>query len=308
MSLQLSAYSWHPEGDMDKEKIKAWIQGSRPPFFIATLIPIVIGWLAAREHGLQPQRFLLVLVACFVVHFVTNIANDYFDYIQGTDAGEAIGGSRVIQQGKITPSQLGWAIIVLYFIGFLISLYIVFGLRLYGLAPLILFAFFSSLFYVAPPIRYGYHGLGELFVAINMGPVMVVGTYWVISGVPNLRAFLVSLPVGLMVASILYYQSLPDMKTDEAAGKRTLAVRLGKERAYLLLITWLIIIYLTIIALVVSCILSWLSLLSLLTVPVFIKLIRIVRNTDDWALLDQYGKYVRMLYFLHGIAIIIGVL
>jgi 1,4-dihydroxy-2-naphthoate polyprenyltransferase len=293
---------------MKREILKAWIQASRPPFFIATLIPLIIGWLMARSYGWQVGRFLLVLVACFVVHFVTNIANDYFDYLQGTDSGEAIGGSRVIQQDKITPTQLGWAIILLYFIGFIISLYIVFGLKLYGLAPLILFSFFSSLFYVAPPIRYGYHGLGELFVAINMGPIMVVGTYWVIAGQPSLGAFLVSIPVGLMVASILYYQSLPDMKTDEAAGKRTLAVRLGKKGAFLVLILWLTIIYLTIIALVSSGLLTWLSLLSLLTVPIFFRLFGIMRRTEDWVLLDQYGKYVRMLYFFNGLAIILGVL
>ena len=293
---------------MDKEKIKAWVQASRPPFFIATLIPIVIGWLMAKVYGWNGGRFVLVLIACFVVHFVTNIANDYFDYIQGTDSGSAIGGSRVIQQDKITLTQLGWAIILLYFIGFIISLYIVFGLKLYGLAPLILFAFFSSLFYVAPPIRYGYHGLGELFVAINMGPIMVAGTYWVIAGHPSWNAFFVSIPIGLMVASILYYQSIPDMKTDEAVGKRTLAVRLGKQGAFFVLLLWLSIIYCTILALVAGGLLTWLSLLSLLTVPIFLKLIRIVRSIEDWVLLDQYGKYVRMLYFFNGISIILGVL
>lgn len=293
---------------MNREILKAWIQASRPPFFIATLIPIVTGWLMAKRYGWNGGRFLLVLGACFVVHFVTNIANDYFDYIQGTDSGNAIGGSRVIQQGKITLTQLGWAIILLYFIGFIISLYIVFGLKLYGLAPLILFAFFSSLFYVAPPIRYGYHGLGELFVAINMGPVMVVGTYWVIAGSPNWNAFFVSLPIGLMVASILYYQSLPDINTDEASGKRTLAVRLGKQGAFFALILWFIAIYLTIIILTAAGLLTWLSMVSLLTIPIFLRLIRIVRNTEDWVLLDQQGKYVRMLYFFNGIAIILGIL
>lgn len=293
---------------MNREILKAWVQASRPPFFIATLIPIVIGWLMAKVYGWNGGRFVLVLIACFVVHFVTNIANDYFDYIQGTDSGSAIGGSRVIQQDKITLTQLGWAIILLYFIGFIISLYIVFGLKLYGLVPLILFAFFSSLFYVAPPIRYGYHGLGELFVAINMGPIMVAGTYWVIAGHPSWNAFFVSIPIGLMVASILYYQSMPDMKTDEAVGKRTLAVRLGKQRAFFVLVLWLSIIYCNILALVAGGLLTWLSLLSLLTVPIFLKLIRIVRSIEDWVLLDQYGKYVRILYFFNGISIILGVL
>lgn len=293
---------------MDRQKISAWIQASRPPFFVATLIPIVTGWAMTQQRGSNLGRFLLVIVACFVVHFVTNIANDYFDYLQGTDSGDAIGGSRVIQQGKITPGQLGWAIILLYFIGFIISLYIVFGLKLYGLSPLILFAFFSSLFYVAPPIRYGYHGLGELLVAINMGPIMVVGTYWVLEGKPTWAALFVSVPIGLMVASILYYQSLPDMKTDEAAGKKTLAVRLGKRKAFTVLVLWLIIVYLSIIALVVSGFLTWLSLMCLLTVPVFVRLVRIVQSTPDWVALDQYGKYVRILYFFNGIAIILGVI
>ncbi len=74
-----------------------------------------------------------------------------------------------------------------------------------------------------------------------------------------------------------------------------------------MLILWLTVIYFTIIALVISGLLTWLSLLSLLTVPIFVKLIRIVRSTEDWILLDQYGKYVRMLYFFNGIAIILGV-
>ena len=183
-----------------------------------------------------------------------------------------------------------------------------FGLRLYGLAPVITFSFFSNLFFVAPPIRYGYHGLGELFVAVNMGPAMVVGTYWVIAGHPSRKAFLISVPVGLMVASILYYQSLPDMKTDKGVGKRTLAVRLGKGPAFEVLILWLAVVYATIVALVISGLLTLLSLLSLLTIPILFRLVGTVRRTEDWILLDQYGKYVRMLYFFNGMAIILGVL
>ncbi|HBA53834.1 MAG TPA: 1,4-dihydroxy-2-naphthoate octaprenyltransferase, partial [Syntrophorhabdus aromaticivorans] len=245
---------------------------------------------------------------CFIVHLATNLANDYFDYIQGTDSGDAIGGSRVIQENKITPALLGRVIFLLYFLAFLISLSIVLGLRLYGLAPLILFSFFSSLFYVAPPIRYGYHGLGELFVALNMGPIMVVGTYWVVAGRPSWEALYVSVPIGLMVASILYYQSLPDMATDAAAGKRTLAVRLGRSGAFRGLIILLLVIYGTIIALVGAGIISFPALFCLLTLPLFVKLIGIVRRTDDWVLLDQYGKYVRLLYFFNGVGIMLGLL
>ena len=144
-------------------------------------------------------------------------------------------------------------------------------LHLFSLLPLVLFAWFSSFFYVAPPVRYGYYGLGEPFVAANMGPVLVVGTFWVIKGYPAWAPFYVSVPVGLMVASILYYQSLPDMETDAAAGKRTIAVRLGRRRAFIALVAFWVAIYLSIMLLSALGLLSWLSLLSLLTLPIFAK-------------------------------------
>jgi 1,4-dihydroxy-2-naphthoate polyprenyltransferase len=290
------------------KNLKPWIQASRPPFYIATLIPLFIGLLLAREHGWHIGRFLLILIGSFFVHLVTNLANDYFDHAKGTDSGEAIGGSRVIQEGKISPDTLLRVIVLLYCLAFLVAFIIMFNFDLFAIFPLILFAAFSSFFYVAPPFRYGYYGLGEVFVGINMGPIMVVGTYWVIAGRFDWMPFYVSIPVGLMVASILYYQSLPDMKTDLAAGKHTLSVKLGKRGAFIGLILFWLLIYLAIVALIFAGILSWPALFFLVSIPAFVKMVRVVRNTEDWVLLDQYGKYVRILYGLSGIAIILGVI
>jgi len=294
---------------MNKATVQAWLQASRLPFYVATFIPLFIGWVLAIKAGspARPGRFLLVFLGSFMVHLLTNLADDYFDHLLGTDAGESIGGSRVIQEGKISPKTMLRVIIGLYIFAFVIAFVIVLGFKLYLLAIPILFAAFSSFFYVAPPIRYGYHGLGELFVGINMGPIMVVGTYWVIMGRPDWVPLLMSIPIGLMVASILYYQSLPDMKTDEAAGKFTLAVRLGKQGAFWGLILFFALIYLSIIMLIVYGLLSWLSLFFCVSIPLFIRLIRIVMRTDDWVLLDQYGKYVRIVYFINGISIIAGI-
>jgi 1,4-dihydroxy-2-naphthoate octaprenyltransferase len=286
------------------DRLKAWIQASRPPFFVATLIPLFIGWILARATGLHAGRFFLVVAACFMVHLATNLANDYFDYLKGADAGESIGGSRVIQEGKIAPGTLLNAILLAYGLACLAAFYLMITLRLFVLVPVVLFAFLSSLFYVAPPIRYGYHALGELFVGINMGPIMVVGTYWVMTGHAALAPFCISVPIGLMVAAILYYQSLPDMKTDLKAGKHTLALKLGKRGAFLGLIAFFLLVYASIIALVFAGFLSWVAILSLLTVPLFVKVAGLLRKTDNWVLLDQYGKYVRMIYFINGCAII----
>ena len=294
---------------LDRERAKAWFQASRPPFFIATLIPLTIGWiLAAHKGDWHIWRFLLVILGALMVHLATNLANDYFDHLQGTDTGESIGGSRVIQEGKISPNALGRAVVLAYILASLVASCFIITLNLWVMLPLLLLALFSSIFYVAPPIRYGYRGLGELFVGINMGPIMVVCTYWVIVGRPDWEPLYISLPIGLMVAAILYYQSLPDMKTDAAAGKNTLAVLLGKKRAFEVLILLWITIYLSIIVLVISGLLSWFAFASLATVPIFIRLLGIIKRTQDWVYLDQYGNYVRMLYLFNGLVIVISLL
>lgn len=167
---------------MNREALHNWIQASRPPFFVATFIPLAAGWiLAGRLGAWHPWRMLFVLIGAFMVHLATNLANDYFDHVHGTDDGMSIGGSRVIQEGKIAPGIILRVLILLYVLAFGIALYFILGLGFWGLTPLVLLAWFGSFFYVAPPIRYGYHGLGELSVGINMGPVMTAGTYWVIS-------------------------------------------------------------------------------------------------------------------------------
>ena len=293
---------------MARNTIRDWIQASRPPFFIATLIPLAAGWIVAGRLGLwHPWRMFMVLVGAFMVHLATNLANDFFDHIQGADEGRSIGGSRVIQQGKISPNRIMTVVVVLYVLAISIGLYFVFGLDLWGLLPLIVIAGFSSYFYVAPPVRYGYRGLGELSVGVNMGLIMVMGTYWVIAGRIDLLPLFVSIPIGFMVASILYYQSLPDMETDRAAGKYTLAVRLGKRNAYFGFILFWIVIYLSIMTLVLTGCLSWIALLSLVTVPILQRLLYIIRETKEWIELDRYGGYIRSLYFLNG-GLILGAL
>ena len=294
---------------MKGQNWRAWVKASRPPFYMATLIPLTIGWvLAAKATGWLLGRFLLVNLAAVMVHMATNLVNDYYDYLQGVDSGESIGGSRVLQEGTISLQALRRAILFLYGGATAIGLYLVMTLDLWAMVPCLVFAVLSSYFYTAPPVRYGYYGLGELLVGINMGPLMVTCTYWTFSGRPDWVPLCISVPIGLMVASILYYQSLPDMRTDALTGKRTLAVRLGKRGAFIGLILDWGVIYLSIFILILTDYLPRLALLSFLSVPLFVKLIRIVQGTSDWVELDKHGKYVRILYLLNGCAIIAALL
>lgn len=293
---------------MKKETLKAWIQASRAPFFVATLVPLTLGGVVAYNDGeWNTVRWLLVLLACFQVHLCTNLANDYFDYLSGADAGESIGGSRVVQEGKITLLQLRNALILLYSIAFACGVIIVLDTGLLWLIPVMAFSFFSSLFYTAPPFRYGYRGLGEVFVGINMGPVMVAGTASVVAGRFIPQALWLSIPIGLMVAMILYYQSLPDIKEDRAIGKRTIAVRLGQPAAIWGIRLFVAATLLSILVLVLFGQVHPAALISFAAIFLAVRVDKMIATTSEWKDLHDQGGIVRMFYLGVGLVLIMTV-
>ncbi len=294
---------------MNSTKLAAWWKASRPPFYIATLIPLFAGWSLALRDGAPPRPglFLLLNAFCLAVHLATNLANDYHDHLMGTDSGRSIGGSRALQEGRLTLTELRRALVILYSFALLAALAYLLVTGRWLLAPLVAFSLLSSYFYTAPPIRYGYRGLGEVAVGLNMGVVMTVGTHWVMRGSPSWQALAVSLPIAVMVASILYFQSIPDMETDAAVGKRTLTVRLGRRRAVTgLWVQWAL-AWVLISALVATRVLSPWALLSLLTVPLLLRLLRAIPTVFDWQQLDRLGGVVRRLYLANGLFILLGI-
>ena len=267
------------------------------------------GWMLAIRDGAPRQvgLFLLINLYSVMVHFATNLANDYFDHFQGADSGESIGGSRMLQAGLITIGELRAALLFLYLGSFTLAVGYMTVAGMWVLSPFVALSIFSSIFYTAPPIRYGYHGLGEIFAGLNMGPVMVLGTYWIMTGHPSWEAVLISVPIGIMVAGILYYQSIPDMATDEAVGKMTITVRLGRAGAYAGLIFQWIAVYLLILGLAADRILSPFVLACLLTTPILVRLLRIMPTVQDWQELDRHGHYIRKMYLINGAIIVIGI-
>jgi 1,4-dihydroxy-2-naphthoate octaprenyltransferase len=275
---------------------------------VATAVPLVLGFvLAGRDTGRWLWgRFFFVLFGAFVVHLATNLANDLFDHLQGADAGESIGGSRVIQQGLIPPGQLAYALVLLYAAGLGAAAGLIRVSGMDGLWVLIFFSFISSLFYVAPPIRYGYRGWGEAAVFLNMGFVMVAGTYMVLAETWRWALIPYSAPVGFMVANILYYQSLPDMSTDRAVGKRTLAVRLGPQRAvWGFRLGWLAVYFLAGFNVAVG-LAGPITLAGFASLWFFFRTDRLIRTTRDERDLDRHGHLVRKMYLIWGLALILG--
>ena len=239
----------------------------------------------------------------------TNLANDLFDHLQGVDAGPNIGGSRVIQEGKISPKALAIALAILYSLSLGLAFAIVHLSGRPVLWVLIIFAALSSFFYVAPPLRYGHRALGEVFVFGNMGLIMTGGCFLATAGFWDMRLPALALPVSFMVAGILYYQSLPEIETDLAAGKQTLANTLGKPLAAFLFTLWWPLVWLLIVNLYFCGLAAWPALLSPLSAPLHLAAVNKIRaaGQGDWLHLDRHGHLVRKLYFTNGIILIVAV-
>lgn len=293
-----------------RQRFKAWWMALRPPFFIVDLIPVGLGGaLAARDTGHFPLGiFLVVMVGCFCLHTVANIANDLFDYIEGVDTEDTIGGTHVIQNGWISPRQISLTILGLLAATLMIGWWLIAHSGQSWLWYPVIFAVLSAIFYVAPPIRYGCRGYGELFVCLNMGFIMVAGSYVVMTGGFSPRILALALPVGLMVAGILYYQSLPEIETDLAAGKRTLANILGKSRAELVFRIWWPVVWVLMANLWACGLAGWPVFLGLLTFPLHYRACRLIHTATEWLDLDQYGHLVRKLYLVNGALLIAGVI
>ncbi|MDR1578248.1 MAG: prenyltransferase [Deltaproteobacteria bacterium] len=286
--------------------LKAWIQASRAPFFIATIFPLALGFTAAYKYTGEAKigLFLLILLASFLVHLATNLANDYFDYSLGVDTPDTIGGSRVIQEGQISPKQIKLAILFCYTVSFLLAIVII-GKNV-SLWIMVVVAAWSSFFYVAPPIKYGHRALGELSVFINMGLFMTIGTQAALTGSFIREVGALALPISFMVAGILYFQSIPEIETDALAKKTTLAGLLGKEGSYLVYLLWWPLIWLLMITLYLGKLVEWPALLGLLSFPLHVAACRRFKTVNNWLELDRYGHLIRKLYVVNATALVIG--
>lgn len=291
--------------------LKAWWKAARPPFYIATLIPLFLGYFAARNDIGSPSLLVMtgVLLVGFLLHLAANLANDLYDYILGTDTEDSIGGSRGLQDGTITVPQLRMALLICYGGTALLTVAGVWITGLWGLLLIALFGALASYYYVAPPVMYGYRAMGELFVFLSMGLVMTGGSYYALAGAMESYILALSIPVGLMVAGILYYQSLPEIETDAAMGKKTLVGVLGPEKAVFLFKLWWPLVWLLIITLYLADLMAWPVLVGVaLSIPLHKKACTKVDNAgDDWLSLDEHGKYVRIMYFLAGLFMLVGV-
>jgi len=257
--------------------VELWLRELRAPFFTATIIPVFLGATVAFEDSgnLDIPLLLLTLFATLCLHAGANMANDYFDYISGCDthpqyqdfSAPFFGGSRLLPEGLLEPGDVHRAAILSIGIGTAAGLYIVWRTG-WPILLLGLVGVFTGYLYVtclAP------RGLGEVAVFFSFGPLTVIGSQLVQSGVISPGGIYASLPVGVFITAVLWINEVPDLDADRAAGKTTLVVRLGRSNAVKMFIALLVAGYASIVVLSLAGIIPACSLISMVTVPLALR-------------------------------------
>ncbi len=235
-------------------RIGLWLRAVRAPFFTAAIVPVLLGTVIAWNDLLNRgasgtwswPTFWLILTGAILAQAGTNMGNDYFDHTSRADEYNKVfspfnGGSRMIQAGLMAP----WKVLFATILSFGATIYI--GLKLnmiitgsyFGNSPLLWFGFFGialGIFYTWNPVRLSYHGWGEPAIALGFGPVMVLGTHYVLTA-PYLNAnslgwswqkpLLASIPVALLIMLVVWINQFQDLPSDKQAGKITWVVRLA---------------------------------------------------------------------------------
>jgi 1,4-dihydroxy-2-naphthoate octaprenyltransferase len=260
---------------------RIWLVAARPRTLPAAIAPVLVGTaLAGSEDVFRPLAFVAALMGSVFIQIGTNLSNDYSDARRGADREDRLGPVRVTASGLVAPRQ----VLIATWLAFAVA--VAFGAYLIALVGWELLAIgaasiLAGVLYTGGPRPYGYEGLGELFVFGFFGVVAVVGSFYVQTEDVDLLAFELAVPIGLLSASILMVNNIRDLDTDRRAGKRTLAVRLGRPAARRLYSFALLFAY-TSVGLIVATGEGepWL-LLSLISAPLAPPLMRAVATRTD---------------------------
>jgi 1,4-dihydroxy-2-naphthoate octaprenyltransferase len=283
---------------------------ARPRTLPAAVAPVLVGTaLAATLGTFKPLTFVAALVGALFIQVGTNLSNDYSDARRGADTEDRLGPVRVTAGGLVPPRQVLRATYIAFAAAVLAGAYLIatagWELLAVGAASIL-----AGVLYTGGPRPYGYEGLGEVFVFLFFGVVAVAGSYFAQTEDLTWEALVLAVPVGLLASAILVVNNVRDLETDRRAGKRTLAVRLGRARARAL---YAAMVY----GAFITAPLAWAAggrglspwlLLPLVALPLAVPVVRIVRNRTDGPSLNGALARTGMLQLVFCVLLSAGLL
>ncbi len=273
--------------------LAVWWIGARPRTLVAAIVPVLVGASWAGRTAVSIPRSLLALLVAVALQIGVNYANDYFDGVRGVDTAARMGPRRLVASGLAPARAVATAAAVMVCVaaaaGITLALLTTPWLIAAGVLSVLALALYSG-----GPRPYAASGLGEISVFVFFGLVATCGTAFVQQDRLQVSVLWLAVPVGLRASALLMVNNLRDIPTDTAAGKRTLAVRLGAHRSRTLLVAIVVIAVLLPTAGALVRALPWLVVVTLLTVPLAFAPLRAVRTAQGRALVPALIGITRL--------------
>ena len=286
---------------------RTWFLASRPFSFTAAIVPVVVGTLLAADESFNWWKGLLAVLGSVAFLAGTNFVNDYYDHRKGADGPESLGMAGFIQRGILEPRAVLVAGIVCFAagaaIGVLLCAVTSWELMWIGVASLL-----AGFLYTGAPIHLAYMGLGEATVFVFMGPVMVVGAYFVQVESWDWQPVVASLPIAFLVTGILHANNLRDIESDRKTGKRTIASFIGREWANREMYALLAATYVSLVVAAAVGAMPWEALIALATLPLVRPIVQVIRAGGNPKKLNLALFRTAQLHMQFGAVLSVGLL
>jgi 1,4-dihydroxy-2-naphthoate octaprenyltransferase len=282
----------------------------RPFAYTASVVPVLAGGaLAAVDRRFEWLPFLAALLGGVLLHSGTNVVNEIYDVRKGIDSITSPRASHAIVKGRLTERQAMVAAVIAFVLAVAIGLYLV-ALRGPAIVVLGLLGLVGGWGYTAPPLEYKYRALGVPLVFVLMGPLMVVGTYFAVTGTWAAQALVLSVPVGLLVAAILHGNEWRDISEDTRAGIVTLSSRVGRQWAHWSYVALVLGAYITLGLAVAFRLLPPATLLAILSLPLLAQVVRSAElgATGQARAIAMIDLETARLHMAFGLLLVAGVL
>ncbi|WP_203361403.1 1,4-dihydroxy-2-naphthoate polyprenyltransferase [Bacillus sp. REN10] len=250
---------------------KVWWQLMRPHTLTAAFVPVFLGTaLAVAYTSLQIDLFLAMLMACLLIQAATNMFNEYFDYVRGLDTEHSVGIGGAIVRNGVQPRTVLTMGFAFFGIALLLGIYICANTT-WWIAVIGIICMAAGYFYTGGPLPIAYTPFGELTAGFFMGFVIILLSFYIQTGFISSSSILVSVPISILVGSILLANNIRDLDGDKENGRKTLAILVGRKRAIQVLAGMFIMSFIWVAALVVFGIGSPWLLLTFLSIPKAVK-------------------------------------
>ncbi len=291
---------------LQRVPLRVWARAVRPFSFTGSVLPVAVAAVLARYAG-QPVRWELlapVALGVVLIHAATNLVSDAADFRRGVDRADTLGGSGVLVEGLLRPGAAFRAGLAMFALAGLVGVGLLWarglGVLGFGLAGVV-----GGYFYGGRSGGYKYYALGDPLVFLLMGPLLVLGAYFVLTGTLTVAALGVSVPVGFLVTAILCANNIRDIPDDQGSNVRTIANLMGPRGARMEYYLLLAGAYVAIGVMVVLRVLPLTCGIVLLSVPAAWSCMRAIRQAQPSALVDvQTAK----LHFLFSLLLCAGLL